>query len=259
MNKVKKSKTYGFVYVLVGNRDCNHLESSIKSVRLFDPDAPIRVYCEKAEEAWVNSIGGECGVETIVFERDKHDTREENRNSSYMRLLACKESPWDITCYLDNDIYVVHDSFWGGFKIAEKFGMCMVENPRLFIKDAIMGKGDLDIGADVNDYDKKFLEDMPYNMTALNMGIMFFSKTARDKKFLNALIEEQKTNPSRGQAGLYRTIWKTGISPYALTRNWLVCKSDAGKIAPITLHAGHPEVIAWWNAFMTAEGLELKA
>ena len=78
-------------------------------------------------------------------------------------------------------------------------------------------------------------------MTAYNMGVMFYSKMSEG--FLDELINEQHTNPSRGQAGLYRTIWKTKIAPYCLPINWLVCKKHCDIDNPLSLHAGHANVL----------------
>ena len=115
--KKKTNNTYGFVYVLVGSRDYDHLSKSIAALRTMDEDGPIRVYHEKNDAEFVSTLSGIGGVE---YTRSKYPEREENRNSSLWRLKALKESPWEVTCYLDNDIYVVHQSFWGGFKISEK-------------------------------------------------------------------------------------------------------------------------------------------
>ena len=39
----------------------------------------------------------------------------------------------------------------------------------------------MDIGVDVQPYDREFTKDMPKFMTALNMGVMFYSK--KSEKF----------------------------------------------------------------------------
>ena len=230
----------GIVYVLVGNRDNNLLCRSIASIRKFS-NIPITVWSDReiTYQEYEN-------VSIKVFERKKYpgSHREENRNSSLFRLIALKESSYENTLYLDNDIMVVHKDFFEGFNIAKNYGITMVENPRQFIKSDF-NIGDLDIGADVNSYDKDYLKDMPKCMMALNMGVMFYNKMS--KLFLEELIWEQENNPSRGQAGLYRTIWKTKKFPYALPFQWLVCKKHVGINNPLALHCGHPNILDWYN------------
>ena len=94
-------------------------------------------------------------------------------------------------------------------------------------------------------YDKDFIKDMPKYMTSYNMGVIFSSKD--DKLFIEKIRDEQISNPSRGQAGLYRTIWKTKRVPYCLAINWLVCKKHEGIERPLALHVGHRNIFNWWN------------
>ena len=230
-------------YVVVGPRDFEKLKKSIQIVKAYRPSINIRIYHDMPVED-LSFIKFE-NVEFRKFERIKYPTREENRNSSYWRLVSLQESEYETTLYLDNDIYIVHPSFFEGFEIAKHFGICMVQNPRMFIKTLEENIGDLDIGADVLNYDKKFLRSMPNYMTSYNMGVTFYSK--KSEPFLRELILEQKTNPSRGQAGLYRTIWKTKTAPYCLPINWLVCKKHCNIDNPLSLHVGHPNVLERYN------------
>jgi hypothetical protein len=182
------------------------------------------------------------------FERIRYPQREENRNSSLWRLISLKESEYDVTLYLDNDIYIVHEGFFEGFDIAYHYGISMVQNPRMFIKTYEGNIGDLDKGMDVLPFDKNFCKDMPNYMNSYNMGVTFHNKhDEKSEVFLDNLIWEQQNNPSRGQAGLYRTIWKTKMFPYCLPVNWLVCKEHNGIEHPLSLHVGHNEIYEWWK------------
>ncbi len=238
--------TFGAVYVLIGHRDVEKLTNSVKIFKSFAPNTPVTIYHDiPEEEVLLEDIPG---VSFKEFNRVNYPVREENRNSSLYRLVALQESPHDSTLYLDNDIYIVHPGFFEGFKIAHYYGISMVQNPRMFIKTGERNIGDLDIGADVLAYDHKFCNDMPLYMTSYNMGVMFYSKHhGPSKQFLQALVDEQRTNPSRGQAGLYRTIWKTRYAPYCLPINWLVCKKHCGIENPLALHVGHANVEQWWE------------
>jgi len=229
----------GIVYVLVGDRDLGKLSYSLNSIRKYT-DMPIVIWSD------INfNISDIENVTIRKFDRIKYtgSGREENRNSSLFRLKALKESPFDNTIYLDNDIVVVNEAFFDGLSVAKEYGLTMVENPRQFIRSDFRA-GDLDIGADVNDYDRKFLSDMPRCMMALNMGVMFYNK--KSESFLDELIWEQENNPSRGQAGLYRTIWKTKKFPYALPFQWLVCRRHQGISNPLALHIGHDNIFRWY-------------
>ena len=238
----------GIIYVLIGNRDINRLGLSIQTVRRFS-DFPILIWADTDNlinilQNWIqeNNINN---ITFKKFDRIKYpnSNREENRNSSLFRLKALKESTFDNTLYLDNDIAVVNKIFFEGFDIANDFGITMVENPRQFIKSPF-GIGDLDKGKDVVQYDKDFTKNMPNCMMGLNMGVMFYNK--KSELFLNELIWEQENNPSRGQAGLYRTIWKTKQFPYALPFQWLVCKEHIKINNPIALHIGHDNIFKWF-------------
>ena len=233
----------GIVYVVIGKRDISKLAISLQTVRAFT-DIPIIIWVDDTN--LLNTLKVWCNknipfVTFNKFERVKYpgSNREENRNSSLFRLKALKESDFDNTLYLDNDIAVVNKIFFEGFNIANDFGITMVENPRQFIRSPF-GVGDLDKGLDVVQYDKDFTQEMPNCMMALNMGVTFYNK--KSEPFLDELIWEQENNPSRGQAGLYRTIWKTKQFPYALPFQWLVCKKHVNIENPIALHIGHENV-----------------
>ena len=240
--KIKYTK--GITYVVVGDRDIGHMRKSIEIVRQYDQDIPITIYHDIPQNRL--PVSGLKNLKFRPFKRISYPYREENRNSSLWRLISLRESPYDVTLYLDNDIYIVHPGFFEGFEIAYNYGISMVQNPRMFIKTREGTIGDMDIGVDVQPYDKQFVQDMPNYMTSYNMGVTFCDKGST--KFLDALIDEQYENPTRGQAGLYRTIWKTKQSPYCLPINWLVCKKHCGLDNPLALHVGHDNVLKWWEA-----------
>ena len=230
-------------YVVIGPRDFLKLKQSIALIRQFDKQIPIRVYHDVDENNL--SFLRNYGVEYRKFERLKFPVREENRNSSYWRLISLMESEYETTLYLETAIVIVHPGFFEGFNIAKHYGISMVQNPRMFIKTYERNIGDLDIGVDVLPYDKNFVKDMPNYMTSYNMGVTFYSR--KSLNFLKELIAEQEQNPSRGQAGLYRTIWKTKQAPYCLPINWLVCKKHCDTENPLSLHVGHENVLQRYN------------
>ena len=234
-------------YVLVGERDKHLLIESIKSVRKYC-DYDINIFVDEQVED-ISEIKNFKNIHFCHFNRIKYPIREENRNSSLFRLVALSEASknYDVSLYLDNDIIIVHQGFFEGFDISGHYGFCMVENPRTFITTHENDMGDIDIGADVLPYDEAYLSDMPRYMTAYNMGVMFYNRNHPSASFLDTLIDEQKRNSSRGQAGLYRSMWKVKFAPYCLPVNWLVCKKHVGIKRPLSLHCGHQPVLEWWK------------
>lgn len=238
------------IYVLIGERDVKFLLKSIELIQSLDSSLIIEVWHDIEEsrlEKFIENYSIKLNCSLKKFNRIKFNTREENRNSSYFRIKALLDSEADNTLYIDNDIFPVHKGFLEGFKICHHYGLSMVQNPRDFIKTYEGNIGDLDIGADVLDYDKQSCSKMPYYMASYNMGVMFHSKNdEKGTRFLESLLDEQQTNPSRGQAGLYRTMWKEKYSPYCLPVNWLVCRRHEGIANPLSLHVGHKNILSWW-------------
>ncbi len=225
----------GIVYVLVGKRDEKHLIESVRSVRRFWPKMKIIIWSDHEFK-----LEG-CGVK--LFERVKYPKREANRNSSLFRLKALIESPFKTSLYMDNDIYVTHKGFFAGFEIAKRYGLAMAQNPRVYIKTDEGKIGDLDIGADVKSYDRDVCKDLRY-FPSMNMGVMFYNRAANEdcRLFVETLTQDQQKHPSRGQAGLYRTIAKEGINyhPFILPQQYLACENIA---YPLAIHAGHSHMM----------------
>jgi len=236
-------------YVVPGTRDIEYLFKSISAIRKYcDYDINIFYDQESTQYDW-SKINEYKNINMFQFNRIKYSQREENRNSSLYRLISIKEmsKKYDHVLYLDNDILVVHEGFFEGFGISKNFGFCMAENPRTFITTNEGDMGDIDIGADVAPYDLAYLSDMPRYMTCYNMGVMFYTKNKNTEPFLEELINEQIKNPSRGQAGLYRTMWKTKFAPYCLTRNWLACHQDVNIKRPLAVHYSDEAINKMWR------------
>jgi|GEM_PF-6181333 hypothetical protein len=228
----------GAIYVLVGKRDIGHFVTSVRLLRRACPNVPVLAYYDGTPSDISQLVGG---IEVRQFERVKFPHREEVRNSDLCRLRALLSSPFEVTVYLDNDIYVVHAGFAEGFRMASEFGLAMPINPRSFVATYEGTLGDLDIGEDVTSYDREFLKDMPKYSTSYNSGLMFFA--FKSKELVSAWLDELLAVPSRGQAALYRAVWRTHLFPYILAANWLVCDEDRFTDFPITVHAGHPRVV----------------
>lgn len=227
------------IYVLVGPRDLHHLLESIRTVRIFKPNIKIIVYSDIDIDIM--------NVDIIKYERVEYSTREENRNSSLIRLVALTENEVRNVCYLDNDIYVVNEGFFNGFDIAERYGLCLPQNPRIWITSKEKA-GDLDIGTDVTESDKAI--DLPKYMASMNMGVMFYCANCRNNTaknsstFLSRLIYNQRYYGSRGQASLYRTIAGWDYHPYVLPQQYCACRDIE---IPLAIHAGNKVMIDIYN------------
>jgi len=231
-----------FVYVIHGERDLSYFGESLRCLRRFYPDAKVVV--------WTNDAGmfTDCKFDIIEYPIMKYDTREGNRNSSYYRLAALLASTVP-TCYIDNDVNIVHPGFASGFALAEKYGLCMPINRRSFVTTTEGDMGDIDVGGDVSKYDRKIVaRQIPY-ATSLIMGVMFFDP-ANDSalSFLRFLIKHQLAHPSRGQAALMRAMEQTTYYPYALPEQYCACRNLQ---RPLAIHTGsrkEPELMRWYES-----------
>lgn len=229
------------IYVLCGLRDLKLLEQSIQIIKSNDPDFYITVYYN--EETGYDNVK-HLSVNLKSYKRKAYDRREENRNSSLMRLESLIDSESKSIAYLDNDVFIVDwTKFLNGFEIAKIWGLALPLNPRNFLKT------ELDIGADVSDRDKNTLAKTPQYMPAVNMGVMFYCHFAKSRPghFMNDLILKQRLYPSRGQMALYYTMWIQTFTPLLLPYQWLVCQKHVGIDNPICLHVGHKPVMEWWK------------
>ena len=109
----------GIVYVVIGDRDISKLSISLQTVRHFT-NVPIIVWVDNDKLLDTLKIWCDKHVPDITFKRFDRvkypgSNREENRNSSLFRLKALKESEFDNTLYLDNDIAIVNKLFFEGF------------------------------------------------------------------------------------------------------------------------------------------------
>jgi len=226
----------GFVFVLVSTKHLKYLKKSIELIRRFDSKAEITVWHDK--DICVDDVN------LVKFERIEYEKSCKIKNSNLFRMKALMESPYENTCYLDNDIYIIHQGFWEGFKIAKLFGLAMPMNPRKFVT-TWEGNGDSDVGGRVNNIDTVELLYQPQYMTAHNTGVIFYNQKA--KVLLNAMRDEIERNVSRGQTRHVIAFCKSGLYPYILPENYCVCVEDVDIKLPLALHVGHPEIYALWE------------
>lgn len=174
------------------------------------------------------------------------------RNSDLHKSTAVFKGEFDTILILDDDMRIVNPGFEEGFELAERFGVCLPLNPRMFAYiDAL-------IGADVSPATKMIIckDGLPAFSTAVNMGTIFVdTKNEQSSRLFLAYRQIMLTNPCRGPVAMWLALWWTGFAPYILAPQWCLCASNINqtcrhgtiKIPPIILHVGHPEVMRWYN------------
>lgn len=231
-----------FIYVVHGERDLSYFGESLRCLRRFFPNAEI--------EAWTSdaAIFEDCDYDVLEYHDLKFGERNGNRNSSHYRLVALLNSTMPV-CYIDNDINIVHPGFASGFALAEKYGLCMPMNRRAFVTTDEGDMGDIDIGGDVSERDRKAAAKQTPYATSLIMGVMFYNpENASATDFLRLVLSEQKISSSRGQAALMRAMGRTSYYPYALPEQYCSCRKLQ---RPLAIHTGsrkEPELKQWYES-----------
>jgi hypothetical protein len=233
----------GVLYVLAGPKHLDLLRQSIRILRCFDKEIPVVVNHDIDLD--LETLASPANVSLVRFERRAFSHNVEKRNTNLRRFIALRDSPFEVTAYLDNDVFIVDEAFFDGFEIALHFGLTLPENPRAFILTRTGGMGDMEIGDDVSDYDREYLADMPRHMMAYNITLMFYH--ARSEWLVDEVIRQFESHPSRGQASLCRAVWRTRRTPNVLPVNWCVGQKHVGIEKPITLHVGQKKVYRWWQ------------
>lgn len=157
-------------------------------------------------------------------------------------VLAKAGGDFDVTCCLNDDMRIVHD-FMDGLDLAERFGMAVPLNPRIYVKYNAMGA---DGGEFVG----------PAHAPACNVSPMFAARVhPAGRLLLEAYVAELQTT-MRGTLALWNASWKTGVTPVYLPETWCVCgdyaehlrdytiqlNGERVRVPPIMLHEGHEKV-----------------
>lgn len=189
----------------------------------------------------------------VLFDKDlewKNNPRWPIRNTNlWLAKAALWWDEYESALCLNDDMRIVNKGFLDGFTLAEKFGVCVPINPRIYVKYNAMG-------ADTIEEDRKEMDKGPIYGPACNMSPMFACRLHdRGKRLLGAYIEELY-NCMRGTLAFWLASYRTGITPLYLPEQWCVCGSSAkfirdytkslqGRtypIEPIMLHWGQAEV-----------------
>ncbi|PIU41265.1 MAG: hypothetical protein COS99_06370 [Candidatus Omnitrophica bacterium CG07_land_8_20_14_0_80_42_15] len=219
------NKNYGVVYVVLGEKAAGECARSIASVKQYC-DYPVKVLSDHMFD-----VDAKVEIFTPI---DYALPRWGVKNSDYFRLIALRESSWEVTAYLDNDNLIVSPRFLDGFEIAKHFGMAIPTGAWPFAETEIYK------GYDSSEEDKKELANFPMSATAFDCAVIFYS--ARSKGLLDAWIDEAEKRPTRGPVVLLRAMWRTKQYPFCLTPNWRVEDPHVGIKDPIIVHLEHKHV-----------------
>lgn len=173
------------------------------------------------------------------------------RNSNYFKVRFANQNHYHSLCMLDDDMLIVHEDFVQGFEIAERLGIALPLNPRVYVGYNAMG-------ADVSVKDLEEVNQMPLRAPACNFSPFFvYPHCGYTANFLFCLEDElSKENVCRGTLAIWKASWKSGISPVYLPEQWCICgdyaehfknysimlKGRQVKVEPIMLHLGHEKV-----------------
>jgi len=171
------------------------------------------------------------------------------RNANiWLARAALEATDYSSVMCLNDDMRIVHHGFLDGFALAEKFGVCVPSNPRIYVRYNAMG-------ADATDADlERAMRTAPY-APACNVSPLFASQLPAARTLLQAYLDELETC-MRGTLAIWFASWRTGITPVYLPEFWCVCEGNArhirdyrkrlrGKthdIPPMMLHVGQKGV-----------------
>lgn len=245
-----------FVIAAFGDRQVQ-IQRLIKNLRKF---LDYEICVITTEDSNIGDTTSFINVTVELVERlwPKGSYREGVRNSNFHKVkkavdesLKRKYEQYDSICLLDDDCFIVHPGFMGGFDISERLGAACPVNPRIYVKFNAMG-------ADVQQKDVDDLQKLgvPQYAPAMNFSPFFVSpKHVQARNFLLTLQSELQNNTCRCTLALNKACWVTRFSPVLLSEFWCVCGNEAEyiknytqqlkgqqmSIKPIMLHLGHQQ------------------
>jgi len=230
----------GIVLAEFGSRE-TEIRGVIKNIRTIS-NLPIVIYSDKRYDF----LGLDVTVKLVVPGWVGH-RRYFNRNNDYWKVVAAKE--FDEVLIIDDDMRIVNDRWVEGFEIAEKFGVCLPMNPRIYFGL------DRQCGDDTSDDLRNKTGDCPYHLTGNNMGVIFANTNhLNTRKIFNTYLDFMEKEPCRGPVAMGVAYWRCGRAPYFLPEEWCACggytsfKSRSRlRINPMFLHIGHKDVLNWFN------------
>lgn len=247
-------KERAFVIAAFGDRRVQ-LQRLIKNIRTYS-NLPIYILTDDIKRnAWKGIYLPKDNILWREVEPQWTGPRAGIRNSNFHKVDFALNHHYDSLCMLDDDMMIVNPDFVAGFGIAERFGVAVPTNPRVFNYYNLQG-------ADVRKEDFDECVGTKMSMPALNFSPFFvYPHAGLTTNFLRELHRELKNVPCRGTVALVKAMWNSSISPVILPEQWCVCASNARhikgytellggrsvNIPAIMLHLGHDAVKEVYN------------
>jgi len=227
-----------------GDRKC-YLDMLFKSLRQYPYIGDVWLITDVPRELM--------GVNIHLLRPDqlewKDHLRWPIRNTNLWLAKASLWEQYESVCCLNDDMYICNRGYMDGFALAEKFGVCVPMNPRVYVKYNAMG-------ADTIEEDRKETDKGPIYGPACNMSPMFVCRLHDHAKFLIETYIEELHNCMRGTLAFWLASYRTGVTPLYLPEQWCVCESNATyiknykkpllgrthSIEPMMLHLGQKKV-----------------
>ena len=230
----------GIVLAEFGDRE-RQIKGLVKNVRSVST-LPVVIYTDRDYFDF-----GEGVTTRKVAPRWTGHRRYYNRNNDYWKIVAARE--FELTLVLDDDMRIVNEQFIQGFDLAEKFGICLPINPRVYFGF------DREVGDDVDDNIKRDTIGCPYYMTGNNMGVIFVNTCDHGvKHLLDVYLEFMEQHTCRGPVAMGVACWRSKCTPYFLPEEWCVCggynsfkERTRKQVRPMFLHVGHSDVNEWFG------------
>lgn len=237
-----------FVIAAFGDRR-TQVQRLVKNIRSY-VDYPIHIIT--TTDSNIGSFEKSPGINIKSVPRiwAKGTYREGIRNSNYYKVKFAIDHHYDSLCMLDDDMFIVDKNFVDGFVIAERFGVALPINPRIYVGFNAMG-------SDSTIKDMEYCSNTAGYAPACNFSPFFvYPHAGLVCNFLHELEYQLRNKVCRGTLAIWKASWKSHITPVYLPEQWCVCGSSAEwiknytkilrgqtvNIPPMMLHLGHSEV-----------------
>lgn len=253
---VEQDITRGYIIVSFGPRGENVLRL-VRSIRQHSQYPIVIITDGKAMQD--SKVLTELNFHSLVLSEEgfkwKDSPRWPVRNCNRASAMFALDL-FDSCCVLNDDMLVVHAGHADGFRLAERFGVCVPMNPRIYVQYNALGTD-----ARPEDFNERV--DGPGHAPACNVSPMFVCRLHDNAKTLMKAYIAELDVCMRGTLAFWRASWKCGVHPVYLPEQWCVCGSNAAYLRDCTksirgkrvhietmmLHWGQEEVRHAFKAF----------
>ena len=207
----------------------NRLEPSLSGIKKYFPHARITVY---TDFDWDDADGITVKKVSSPVVNPEH-SRYGYRSVDYFKFKALSEATADFTCALDSDMFFVNENIYSLLFLTRKFGFCVAQNVRqIYNLDMRISKDTQSIA------DESLGNGYSYNQSPMTI----WKNNQNGKTFYHNCAVIMKEDPSRASLVMWKAVWRTGLFPYVLPKQFCVCDGDEGCGDEILLHVGHKSV-----------------